>query len=324
MLTTATFADPKTDFIFKRIFGTEVNKHLLVALLNSLLEREGTQRIRDVTYLPPEQSPPLPGMKLSVVDVKFRDEKGDYYVVEMQVLNVEAFEKRVVYNTSKACAMQLADGESYRNLAPVVGVTICDFVFWPVNGDGSSAGVPVPMLSSWHMHEQRSGVRSFSDVQYRFLELPKYAAGPAPVTALDSWAYLFRNADKLTEIPPFLQDFPFRDVLEIARISNLTKEEWEVYDKAKVARQDARGAVSLARKEGLAKGHEEGRKEGHEEGRKEGHEEGRKEGLRCAARDLCQIIGVEWSDIRKAQVEAMSLPELETLREHLRTHRRWP
>ena len=69
MLTTATFADPKTDVIFKRIFGTEAYKHLLVELLNALLELEEGQRIRDVTYLPPEQSSPLPGMKFSVVDV---------------------------------------------------------------------------------------------------------------------------------------------------------------------------------------------------------------------------------------------------------------
>ncbi len=297
-----TFADPKTDFIFKRVFGTEAHKHLLVELLNALLEREEDQRIRDVTYLPPEQSHPLPGMKFSVVDVKCRDEGGKYYVIEMQVLNVEAFEKRIVYNTSKACAMQLEDGEAYRNLAPVVGVTICDFVFWPVNGGGAAAGGPaaVPMLSSWHMQEQQSGVRGFSDVQYRFLELPKYAAGEEPVAAIDCWAYIFRNADKLTEIPPFLQAYPFRDVLEIARVSNLTKEEWELYDKAKVARQDARGMVSLALREGLAKG------------------------LRRTVGDLCRLAGVEWSDKRKARVEAMSFSELEALREHLMTHRRWP
>ena len=328
MLTKTTFADPKADFVFKRIFGSEPHKHLLVALLNALLERDEKHLIRDVTYLTPEQSPPLPGMKHSVVDVKCRDEQGRYYVAEMQVLGVEAFEKRMVYNTSKACTMQLPDGEAYSSLAPLVGVTICNFMLWPLNGHGpgavalptvggptsalSTADLPVPMLSHWHMQEQKSGVRGFSDIQYRFLELPKYAAGPEPVTTIDCWAYLFRNAHKLAEIPPFLQCFPFRDVLEIARVSNFTQEEWEVYDKAKMAEQDARGVASLARKEGEAKG------------REEGEAKGLAKGLRCAALDLCQIIGVEWSDKRKAQVEAMSLSELEALREHLRTHRRWP
>lgn len=91
-----TFADPKTDFVFKRIFGTEAHKHLLVELLNALLELDADCRIVDVTFLTPEQSVPLAELKLSVVDVKCRDERGRTYVVEMQVLNVDAFEKRIV------------------------------------------------------------------------------------------------------------------------------------------------------------------------------------------------------------------------------------
>src|SRR6185436_2231111 len=88
------FADPKTDFVFKRIFGTEPNKHLLVELLNALLELEGEQRIADLAYLGAEQRVPVAELKLSIVDVKCRDHAGREYVVEMQILNVEAFEKR--------------------------------------------------------------------------------------------------------------------------------------------------------------------------------------------------------------------------------------
>ncbi len=306
----STFADPKTDFVFKRIFGNEANKHLLVALLNSLLEREGNQRIRDVSYLAPEQSPPLPEMKLSVVDVKCRDEAGGIYIVEMQVLNVEAFEKRMVYNTSKAYVMQLPKGESYLDLAPVVGVTICDFVFWPVNGDGSSpaAVVPVPMLSRWHVQEQNSGVRSFSDAQYSFLELPKYAAGAQPVATVDRWAHFFRDAEKLTEIPPALREPPFCEALEIARVANFTPAEWDAYDMEKMARQDARGATSLARREG----------------REEGEARGLAKGLGRSIEDLCMVMGIEWSAKHEAQIEAMSLPELEAHREYLVTRKSWP
>jgi predicted transposase/invertase (TIGR01784 family) len=300
-----TFADPKTDFIFKRIFGTEANKHLLVGLLNDLLELEGRHRILDVTYLPSEQAPPLPEMKLSVVDVKCRDEQGRTYIVEMQVLNVDGFEKRTVYNASKAYVMQLPSGETYRDLAPVVGVTICDFVFWSPNGDGSTAGVvtggmPVPMLSRWRMQEQRSGVRSFSDVQYSFLELPKYAAGAQPVSRIERWAYFFREAENLTEVPPALRDPPFRGALEVARTANFTAAEWEAYDRAKMAEQDARGALSFAHREGLV------------------------EGLRRTVEDLCEVLGIEWTVERRTRVEAMSLSDLETLREHLKTHKLWP
>jgi predicted transposase/invertase (TIGR01784 family) len=261
MRKTATFADPKADVIFKRIFGTEAYKHLLIELLNALLELEEGQRILDVTYLPPEQSSPLPGMKFSVVDVKCRDERGKVYVVEMQVLNVEGFEKRVVLNAAKACTMQLEAGEAFSGMAPVVALTICNFRFWSAGAPMVGDPATVPMLSRWHMQEQRSGVRGFPDMQYCFLELPKYAAGEEPVTAVDCWAYLFLHGDKLKEIPPFLDVYPYRDVLEIARISNFTTEEWEVYDKSWLARHDAHAVVSYARKEGLAKGRAKGRRE---------------------------------------------------------------
>ncbi len=257
-----TFADPKTDFIFKRIFGMEAHKHLLVELLNALLELDGDRRIRDVTYLPPEQTVPLTEMKLSVVDVKCRDERGQSYVVEMQVLNVEGMEKRVVYNASKAYVMQLPSGEVYRDLCPVVGVTICDFVFWPDPAEGAS----VPMLSRWRMQEQHSGAVGLTDVQYVFLELPKYTGGAEPEGTVDRWAYFFREAENLEVVPPFLEASPYRDALEVARTAHFSRGEWDAYDAAKIAEADAHGALMLAHRVGHETGRQKGREEGHKEG----------------------------------------------------------
>ncbi len=307
-----TFADPKTDFVFKRIFGTEAHKHLLIELLNALLELDGGRRIVDLEYLTPEQSVPLAEMKLSVVDVKCRDERGRTYVVEMQVLNVDAFEKRIVYNTSKAYVMQLPTGEAYRDLCPVVGVTICDFVFWPdpperldvPAADAPAAGASVPMLSRWRMQEQHSGVLGLSDVQYVFMELPKYAGGSEPEATVDRWAYLFREAENLKVVPPMFQESPYMDALEVARTAHFTAQEWDAYDLAKMAEQDARGALILARKEG--------------------RQEGQEEGLRRSIEDLCVVLGIGWTANREAQVEAMTGPELEMLRQHLVARRSWP
>ena len=89
------FADPKTDFVFKRIFGSEGRKPLLIALLNHMLELEGDRCILDVQHLSSDQHVDIPELKLSVVDVKCTDAGGRRFVVEMQVLKVEGFEKRV-------------------------------------------------------------------------------------------------------------------------------------------------------------------------------------------------------------------------------------
>ncbi len=102
------FADPKTKIIFRSTFGREAHKPLLIELLNALLELSGDHRIIDLRYLSSEQHVPVEELKLSLVDVKCLDERGRHYVVEMQVLNVEGFEKRVVYNTSRRMSCNCA------------------------------------------------------------------------------------------------------------------------------------------------------------------------------------------------------------------------
>ena len=246
------FADPKTDFVFKRIFGSEARKPLLIALLNHLLELEGEHLILDVQHLSLDQHVGVPEMKLSIVDVKCTDAAGRRFVVEMQVLKVEGFEKRVVYNASKAYVMQLRSAEEYPTLCNVVGVTICDFELWPDKDD--KGRFKVPMLSRWRMQEQHSGEQGMPQVQYAFLELPKYQAGANPQTLVDKWAYFFREAKNLNVVPPALSEGPFRDALEVARTATFEPEEWEAYERAKMAEQDARGALAVAHQEGETSG----------------------------------------------------------------------
>ena len=292
------FADPKTDFVFKRIFGTEVHKPLLIELLNSLLELAGGHRIVDLEYLSPAQHVPVEELKLSLVDVKCLDQRGRHYVVEMQVLKVEGFEKRVVYNTSKAYVTQLRAGEDYPGLDDVVGVTICDFLLWP--GPPVPGGAPVPMLSRWRMQEQHGGALGLSQVQYVFLELPKYRSGDDPQGTIDRWAYFFREAKNLDVVPPALSQTPFREALEVARLAGFSAGELDLYDRAKIAEQDARGALSLAER----LGREEGREEGLREGIEKGWRQGRDEGLREAIRALCQALEIKLDAEREAVLPA--------------------
>ncbi len=261
------FADPKTDVVFKRIFGDEARKSLLIALLNDLLELKGTRRIREVEHLSLEQHVTLPKSKLSIVDVKCTTASGRRFVVEMQVLPVEGFEKRVVYNASKAYVLQLRDADDYPRLCDVVSVTLCNFKLWPRKL--ADQDYKVPMLSRWRMQEQQSGHKGLRQVQYAFLELPKYRAGKNPETLVDKWAYFFREARNFEVIPPALSEGPFREALEIARKATFTNAEWEEYERSKMAEQDERGAISLARREGKDEGRAEGKLEGKLEGKRD-------------------------------------------------------
>ena len=156
------FADPKSDVIFKKIFGEKAHKRLLIELLNSLLELDEAHRIADIEYLTPEQQPQHPGLRLSILDVKCTDVAGTRYVVEMQIIEVEGFEKRVVYNACKAYTSQLGVGQDYPTLNDVIAITICDFVLWPDAGGGSSKRPPLCgwCLRPWSRAPTRKPSRS--------------------------------------------------------------------------------------------------------------------------------------------------------------------
>ena len=297
----AIFADPKTDFVFKRIFGNEAHKSLLIALLESLLELDPPHRIVDLEFLSPEQRLQIEEFKLSIIDVKCRDATGRRFVVEMQVLNVEGFEKRVVYNSAKAYVSQLGRGENYTLLADVIGVTICNFNVWP-------EADKVPMLSRWRMQEQHGGALGLSQIQHVFLELPKYTAGNDPQSTIERWAFFFREAENLDIVPPSLSEGPFREALEVARIASFKPIELEIYDRERIAEQDSRGALSLSRREGVA----------------EGIVLGLAAGLRSAIEALCEVMAIELDAAKKEELERLSAAELETLKAALVAERRWP
>ncbi len=253
------FTDPRTDFVFKRIFGAVERKPLLIALLNHLLELSGEHLILDVQHLSLEQHVAIPELKLSIVDVKCTDASGRRFVVEMQVAKVEGLEKRIVYNASKAYVMQLRSADEYPTLCDVIGVTICNFKLWPNKLE--SGKFKVPMLSRWRMQELHSKKVGLPRVQYAFLELPKYAGGDDPQTMIDKWAYFFREAKNLSVVPPALSEGPFREALDVARAASFSPQEWEAYERAKMAEQDARGALTVARDEGREEGKTKGKAE---------------------------------------------------------------
>ena len=246
MRSTPVFGDPKTDFVFQRIFGSDDHKTALLGFLNDILQLDDAHRITSVALLPPEQRPKVSELKNSIVDVKCVDVRGTTYVVEMQV-----------YNVAKAYTSQLGVGFAYPELNDVIGITICDFELWPHNEMRQ-----VPMLSRWRMQEQQSGVTGLPHLQFVFLELPKYTAGQDPQTDVDKWVYFFREAGNLMAIPETLRDPPLLDALEGARTARFNRQEWDAYIAASMAIQNERGALSLARREGRDEGRTEGRTEG--------------------------------------------------------------
>jgi hypothetical protein len=121
---------------------------------------------------------------------------------------VEGLEKRIVYNAGKAYVMLRRNADEYPALCDVVGVTICNFKLWPNKLE--SGGFKVSLLGRRRMQEQLRKKVGLPQVQYTFLELPKYEGGNDPRTTIEKWAYFFREARNLDVAPPALERGPFR------------------------------------------------------------------------------------------------------------------
>jgi len=110
------FLNPRTDFAFKRIFGSSESSDILISFLNAILSLQSPHQIIEVEILDPYLAPKIKGMKDTYLDVKATDESDKLYIIEMQVLNVEGFEQRILYNACKAYAGQLDRGDHYHEL----------------------------------------------------------------------------------------------------------------------------------------------------------------------------------------------------------------
>jgi len=253
------FADPRTDFAFKKIFGNEQAKEVLISFLNAVLALEGSRAIAEVTILNPYQAPRISTLKYSYLDVKCRDHRGVEFVVEMQVSYTEGFEKRIQYNACKAYVGQIPSGTDYPRLNQVIAITIVDFTMFR---DFEH------YLSCHEFHETITNHCYLEDIRHYFIELPKFKKSAADIeTAIEKWCFFLKNAVSLDAIPEKLNHDPFRKAFEIANRANMTKEEWEAYDATAVRLQDERGIAIAARKEGEQIGEQRGIQLGEQQGR---------------------------------------------------------
>jgi predicted transposase/invertase (TIGR01784 family) len=202
------FLDVKTDFVFKKVFGSEESKDLLLSFLNAVLYRDSPRQIADLTIVAPYSAPLLQGIKDTFVDVKARLDDGSQVIVEMQVLNHAGLEKRVLYNAAKHYAMQLQKGDDYSLLNPVVALTIVNFNLFdpdPVLSEQKSAAY----LSRFKLLETQTLSEYSGDIELVFIELPKFTVQEKSLADMqDRWIYFIKNAWLIETIPQELSHNP--------------------------------------------------------------------------------------------------------------------
>jgi predicted transposase/invertase (TIGR01784 family) len=237
------FINPKTDFAFKKIFGSEQSKGILISFLNGILY-DGHSIIQDLTILNPYQAPKILGVKESYLDVKAQLKNGNWVIIEMQVLNVAGFEKRVLYNATKTYSAQLKKGDKYSALNPIIALTITDFKMFE-EGDQP--------ISRFVLKEKNSLVEyPISDLELVFVELPKFKIPLSDLKTLtDKWIYFLQNAKDLSLVPETMGAVAeIQQAFDMANQAGLTPEELDEFEHQWMYIQDQQGAISYA--EGIA------------------------------------------------------------------------
>ena len=253
------FINPKTDFAFKKIFGFKRNKDILISFLNAILHNE-QDAIQDLVTLYPYKAPRIKGIKDSYLDVKATLVDGKTVIIEMQVLNVLGFEKRVLYNAAKAFSIQLGVDEDYTLLNPVIALTITDFEMFPGNDQ---------VISRYRLKEKDDLTDYSDDIELVFVELPKFKQELDDLeTLVDKWLYFLRAANLLKSVPPKMREVPaIKHAFAVAQQSKLSRKELDILEKQQMFLHDNRNAILKARQEGEKLGRQEAEKLGRQEER---------------------------------------------------------
>ena len=275
-----------TDFAFKKLFGTEINKDLLISFLNALLQ--GREEITEITYLNTEHLGTQEYDRRAVFDVYCKNEKGEHFLVEMQKGEQQFFKDRSIYYSTFAIREQAPRGEWNYGLKGIYTIGILNFCF---NDQKDTS----------YYHEVKLMDTATKEIFYDkltfiYLEMPKFTKTEDELTTLfDKWLYAIRNLASLMERPRALQEKVFQHLFEAAEIAKFDrKERYEYEESLKVYRDwfsvmetaELRGmakgmakGIEKGMAEGLAKGMAEGLEKGMAEGRAKGLEAGRAESL---------------------------------------------
>ncbi|MCL1943029.1 MAG: Rpn family recombination-promoting nuclease/putative transposase [Candidatus Azobacteroides sp.] len=249
------YIDPFTDFGFKRLFGEDCNKELLLDFLNELLhKKEG--KIVSLTYLKSEQLGRSEEDRRAIFDLYCENEKGEKFIVEMQKTKQTFFKDRALYYSTFPIVNQAIAGDWNYELKAVYTVAILDFVFDEDKNDLNKYRYDV-MLTDIATHKI-----FYDKLKFVYLEMPKFTKEVDELdTHFDKWMYVLKNLKRLDNIPDKLREKIFEKIFEAAEIAKLSKDEYEQYIFSLKAYRDYKNSIDTARDEGKAEGRAEGEQE---------------------------------------------------------------
>jgi predicted transposase/invertase (TIGR01784 family) len=254
------YINPFTDYGFKRLFGEEPNKDLLIDFLNELLQHE-QGRIVDLTYLKTEYVGYTLSDRKAVFDLYCENEKGEKFLVELQKTKQKFFKDRTLYYSTLPIREQAQKNDWDFNLKAVYVVAILDFIFDENKAEKDKYRYDV-MLTDIETKKV-----FYDKLTFIYLEMPKFTKQLDEIeTRFDKWLYVIRNLNKLDRVPDRLREKIFDKLFETAEIAKFTVEEARNYEDSLKAYRDLKASLDTMFEEGLQKGLKQGKKEVIKEG----------------------------------------------------------
>ena len=221
--------NPRVDLAFKKIFGVEENKDLLISLINSIVDRE--DQVVDVTLLNPYNQKNFKQDKLSILDIKAEGSNGKKFNIEIQITDEADYNKRALYYWAKLYTDQLKESEDYSNLNKVIGIHILNFT-------------SIPKVEKYHnvfhITEKETGQLYFKDLELHTIELKKFTDQLGKheeiITkiqgSLDMWSTFLTRHELLNKenLSKKLGNPELKKAMHVLEVMNFTEEEREAYE----------------------------------------------------------------------------------------------
>jgi len=243
------YINPFTDYGFKRLFGEEPNKNLLLDFLNELLKEE-QGKITELTFLKNENLGTTELHRKAVFDLYCTNERGEKFIVELQKTKQNFFKDRTVYYSTFPIREQAIIGSEWNfELKKVYTIAILDFVFNEDKNERNKFRYDVKLT------DIDTNKIFYDKLMFVYLEMPKFNKTVEELeTRFDKWLFVIKNLHKLDRIPDKLRETIFLQLFETAEISKFSQQEYIEYEDSLKYYRDLKNSLDTAKEEGKIEG----------------------------------------------------------------------
>jgi predicted transposase/invertase (TIGR01784 family) len=240
----AKYINPYTDFGFKKLFGEEGNKNLLIDFLNQLLPLH--HQIESLTFQNVEQMPDASEERKAFFDIHCKSASGERFIVEMQKAKVDFFKDRSLYYLTYPIREQGQRGEWNFELSAIYFIAVLDFWYEPER------------TAKFHRYivlKDQDNEPFYDKLGFIYLQMPAFKKTETELqTHFDKWAYFLKNLEKLEDIPQILNEPVFAQASNTAEVANFSKQQREDYEKSRLSYIGIKQVTETAEKDGVKKG----------------------------------------------------------------------